>query len=94
MTYGNKIYKSFPYLKWMSHWFFLPYRLLYLLLYYIICKILNVKNEGFKFFYDKADKVIKSGWLQFYDADKFWKELIISTICYQNLKKFKLLIIL
>lgn len=62
------------------HWFFLPYRLLYILIYYILCKLFNVKNEEFHIYYNKTKKIVLTGWLKFYDPDKFWKQLIIINI--------------
>lgn len=66
--------------KILLHWFFLPYRLLYILMYYILCNLLHIKNEDFHIFYDKERKIILSGWLKFYDPNKFWKQVIVSGI--------------
>ena len=64
--------------NWFERWLFLPFRLIYLLIYYILSKFFNVKNEDFKLYYDKKQKVILSGWLKFYDANTFWKAIILS----------------
>jgi predicted membrane protein len=64
----------------LLHWFFLPYRLLYILIYYIFCILLHVRNEGFHIFYDKEKKIILSGWLKFYDPNKYWKQIIVVSI--------------
>ena len=66
--------------NWFERWLFLPLRLLYLPIYYLLSKIFGVKNEGFKIYYDKKQKVILSGWTKFYDADRFWKTIVLSTL--------------
>ena len=64
--------------NWLTKWIFLPFRLLYLLIYFIFCKILNVQNNKFKIYYHKKEKVIYSGWSEFYDANTYMKELFLS----------------
>ena len=67
-------------INWLSKWFFLPFRFIYLIAYCLCSCLFKVKNEGFQIYYNKKENTIYSGWKRFYDTDKWWKEIILSSL--------------